>query len=135
VARGRRREPVWVDRLVVDAVHLDQLREHGGLPRLRDENALESALARAKNRWHHDPKVDLATLAAAYGWGMATSHPYRDGNKRVAFLTMATFVALNGSELESPEEEVVQVMLSVADRRCTERELADWVRAHLIAQR
>lgn len=35
-------EPVWLDRLVVDAVHLDQLREHGGLQGVRDENALES---------------------------------------------------------------------------------------------
>jgi len=74
----------------------------------------------------------VATLAAVYGWGLATSHPYRDGNKRIAFLTMAIFVELNGQELEAPEEEVVQVMLAVADRRCTERELAEWVRAHLI---
>ena len=37
-------EPRWVPRLVIEAVHLDQVREHGGLIGLRDENALESAL-------------------------------------------------------------------------------------------
>ena len=77
----------------------------------------------------------MATLAAAYGWGLANNHPYRDGNKRIAFLTMAIFVELNGHELEAPEEEVVQVMLAVADRRCTEGEFAEWIRAHLIKKR
>ena len=128
----RRREPVWVDRLVLDAVHLDQLREHGGLPGIRDENALESALARPQHRFHYESDSDVATLAAAYGWGLATSHPYRDGNKRVAFLATALFVELNGYVLEAPEEDVVQAMVAVAARRCGERALAAWVRAHLV---
>jgi death-on-curing protein len=135
VAKGRRREPLWIERLVVDAIHLDQLREHGGLPGLRDENTLEAALARPRNHRLYQPKADIATLAAAYGWGLVTSHPYRDGNKRVGFVTMATFVALNGYELEAPEEEVVQIMLAVAARRCTEPGLAAWVRAHLVEKR
>lgn len=127
----RRREPQWVDRVVVDAVHLDQLREHGGLRGLRDENALESALARPRNRWHYEPSIDVPSLAAAYGWSLATSHPYRDGNKRTAFLVMAIFAELNGYELVAPQEEVVQVMLAVAEGRCTESALADWLREHL----
>ena len=135
MAKKRRREPAWVDRLVIDAVHLDLLREHGGLAGLRDENALESALARPKNRWSYEVGVDIATLAAAYGWGLATGHPYRDGNKRVAFVTMATFVALNGYELEAPDEEVVQAMMSVAARHRSEHDLADWVGAHLVRRR
>jgi death-on-curing protein len=135
VAKKRRREPEWLERVVVDAIHLDQLREHGGLAGIRDENALESALARPRNRWHYEPKVDLPTLAAAYGWALVTSHPYRDGNKRVAFVAMAVFVELNGYVLEAPEEEVVQVMLAVADRRCTEKDLAEWVQAHAVKKR
>ena len=128
----RRREPAWVERLVVDAIHIEQLHEHGGLRGVRDYNALESALARPRNRWHYEPKTDLATLAAAYGWGLATSHPYRDGNKRVAFLTMAVFIELNGYQLQVAEEEVVRVMVAVAARTCTEHELAVWVRGHLV---
>jgi len=131
----RRREPQWVERVVVDAVHLDQLREHGGLPGIRDENALESALARPRNQWHYQAATDVAALAAAYGWGLANNHPYRDGNKRIAFLTMAIFVELNGHRLEAPEEEVVQAMLAVADRRCSEGEFAEWIRAHVVKKR
>ena len=102
---------------------------------MRDENALESALARPKNRWGYGPSVDLATLAAAYGWGLARSHPYRDGDKRVAVLAMAIFVELNGYELEAPEKEVLQVVLAVAEGRCAEKDLADWIRAHVRKKR
>ncbi len=127
----RRREPVWIERLVVDAIHFDQLREHGGLPGIRDENALESALVRARNRWHHEPDTDVATLAAAYGWGLATSHPFHDGNTRVAFLAMAVFIELNGYQLEVSDEEVVRLMVAVAAGSCTEEQLAVWLRGRL----
>jgi death on curing protein len=126
----RRREPLWVDRSVVDAIHYDQVREHGGLGGVRDENALESALARPKDQWHYEPKSDVPTVAAAYGWGLARSHRYRDGNKRVAFLVMATFLELNGWVLGATEPEVVQVMLAVAAGQGREPELADWIRSH-----
>lgn len=125
-------KPLWVSRLVLDAVHLDQLREHGGLPGVREENTLEAVLARAQQRRHYKPQSDLATLAAAYGWGLVTSHPYRDGNKRTAFLAMAIFLGLNGYDLEATQEAVVATMLAAAAGQLTETQLADWVRDHLV---
>lgn len=125
-------EPVWVPRLVLDAVHLDQLREHGGLQGIRDENALESALARARNKWAYESITDPALLAAAYGYGLATSHPYRDGNKRIAFLAMVIFLGLNGWDLDAPEPEVVSTMLTVASGQLPESELAEWLRKHRV---
>ena len=124
-------EPLWVERIVVDAVHFDQLREHGGLQGVRDESALESALARARNKWAHESERDLAVLAAAYGYGIATNHPYRDGNKRIAFLSMVIFLGLNGWDLDAPEPEVVSTMLALADHLCPEDELAQWLRNHM----
>ena len=50
-------EPAWLSRVVVDAIHSDQIREHGGLPGVRDENVLESALARPQQKWHHAGRV------------------------------------------------------------------------------
>ena len=126
-------EPIWVGRSVVDAVHLDQLRENGGLQGIRDENALASALARARNKWAYDSVHDPAVLAAAYGYGLATSHPYRDGNKRIAFLAMVVFLGLNGWDLEAPEAEVVSTMLELAAGQRSETELAKWLRAHMVA--
>ncbi|MEO7368883.1 MAG: type II toxin-antitoxin system death-on-curing family toxin [Gemmatimonadaceae bacterium] len=125
-------EPRWVSRLAVDAVHSDQLREHGGLAGVRDQNVLESALARARNKWGYENTSDFAVLAAAYGYGIATNHPYRDGNKRIAFLAMMIFLGLNGCELSASESDVVTTMLGVADGHMSEAELANWLKKHLI---
>lgn len=128
----RGQEPLWLDRVVVDSVHLDLLRSHGGTPGVRDEHALESALARPQQRWAYGRARDLSTLAAAYGFGLARNHPYRDGNKRIAFMAMAIFLGLNGYEIEADEGEVVRVMLNLAAGRISEVTLAKWVRSHLI---
>lgn len=119
-------------RLVVDTMHLDQLREHGGMPGIRDENALEAALARPQHRWHYEPDSDLSTLAAAYAFGLAKSNPFNDGNKRTAFLAAVVFLGLNGKELDASEAEVVQVMTALAAGSLTEQMLATWLRERLV---
>jgi death on curing protein len=125
------REPRWVPRLVVDAAHLDQLREHGGLPGVRDENGLEAALARPQQKWHYEPDSDLATLAAAYAFGLAKAHAFNDGNKRAAFLTAVIFLGLNGKDLDATESEVVQAMTALAAGSLSEPDMAAWIRERL----
>jgi death-on-curing protein len=126
-----RPEPRWVDSLVVEAVHLDLVRAHGGLPGLRDEHALEASLARARQRRAYDDAADVAALAAEYGFGLARNHPFHDGNKRVAFVTMGVFLGLNGYEMEAPEADVVTVMLNLAGGELSQDEMAEWIRSHL----
>ena len=127
---ARRTEPRWLSRVVVDAVHNDQLREHGGLTGIRDENVLESALARPQQKWHYADDADLATLAAAYGFGLVKNHPYRDGNKRIGFLAIATFLGINGYDLQATDGEVVAEFLNLADGRVSEEQLAVWITDH-----
>ena len=119
--------------LIAEAVHFDSIRSHGGLPGLRDENALESALARPRQRFAYEPQSDLASLAAAYGFGIARNHPFNDGNKRVAFVVMGVFLGLNGFEIEAPESEVVTMMLDLAAGESSEQQLAEWLRSRLVA--
>jgi death-on-curing protein len=117
----------------VEAVQLDLIREHGGMPGLRDEHALEAALARPLQRLAYQPEADLADLSAAYGHGLAHGHPFHDGNKRIAFVTMAVFLELNGVEFEADEAEVVTVMLGLAAGELSEEHLAAWVRSRTAA--
>jgi death-on-curing protein len=124
-------EPRWVPRLVIEAVHVDQVREHGGLIGIRDENALESALARARQRWTYEPESDLPRLAADYAFGIARNHPFRDGNKRVAFVAAVVFLGLNGLNLVAPEEEVVEKMLALAAGELDDEEVARWIRSRV----
>ena len=116
--------------MVVDAIHNDQLREHGGLPGVRDESALESALARPQQKWHSSDLTDVPMLAAAYAFGLVQNHPYRDGNKRIGFLAMVTFLGVNGHDFSATEAEVVAEILALADGSVSEEALADWIRQH-----
>jgi len=124
-------EPVWVARQVVEAAHLDQIREHGGLPGVRDANVLGAALARPQQKFAYDPDADLALCAAAYAYGIATSHPFNDGNKRSALIAMVVFLDLNGHALTASEMEVVPVILSLAAGELSEEALRAWVSEHM----
>lgn len=129
------REPRWVSRLVLETVHLDLLRTYGGMPGLRDKGGLESALARPQQKQAYEPDSDLPALAAAYGFGLARNHPFNDGNKRIAFVTMAVFLGLNGYDIEAPEAEVVTVMVGLAAGKISEGELANWLRSRISPSR
>lgn len=120
---------------MVDAIHLEQLREHGGLRGLRDDSALESALARPQHRWRYDPDVDVPGLAAAYAFGLTRDHPYRDGNKRTAFVAMVTFLGLNGWDFDAPETDVVTEIVRLAAGQVSEDQLAAWIRTHSVKRR
>ena len=126
----RPRTPRWLNRTVVDAIHADQLRQHGGLAGVRDENALESALAPAQQKWAYGEERDVAVLAASYGFGLVRNHPYRDGNKRIGFLALATFLGINGYALDATDADVVTTMVSLADGKLSEAQLASWIREH-----
>lgn len=129
----RRQEPRWLTRLVVDAIHNDQLREHGGLPGVRDEKVLESALVRPQQKWHYDNATDLASLAAAGAFGFVKNHPYRDGNKRIGFLTLVTFPGINSVEFDAAEADIVVTIVSLADGSASEEQLSQWIRQHVSA--
>lgn len=121
-------EPTWLSWRIVEAIHFDQMLQHGGSHGVKDIRLVESALARPRDKWQYE-RADLFMLAAAYGFGIARNHGFEDGNKRTAFLALYTFLGLNGYDLEAPEEEVVQVMTAVADGTLDEQGLADWIRS------
>ncbi len=121
-------------RVVVEAVQLDQVREHGGLIGLRDGDVLEAALVRARRRWTYEPGSDLPRLAACHTFGICSGHPFRDGNKRISFLTAVIFLGLNGLDLVAPDEEVVERMWALAAGKLDEEAIAEWFRSRIEAR-
>lgn len=119
----------WFTEDVVLAIHEEQLREHGGLPGVRDIGLLSSALTKAQQLAHYtDP--DACTLAAAYGYGMARNHPFLDGNKRTSFVLAETFLALHGFVLTADDEACYLSMLALAAGELTQEEFAAWLRTN-----
>jgi death on curing protein len=125
-------EPLWLTRAMVESMHADQVREHGGQIGLRDAGLRDSALARPKHSWAYEQDADVATLAAEYGFGIAKNHAFLDGNKRVAFVATNVFLLINGVEIDAPEPAVVDTMLRVADGRMSREQFAAWIRAALV---
>jgi death-on-curing protein len=123
---------VWVREDVVLALHLRQLAEHGGGEGIRDEGLLQSALARPQNLLAYgDPPPDLASLAAAYAYGMTRNHPFVDGNKRTALIVARLFLLLNGMNLVATQEEKYLTFVKLAAGELSEGELTNWIRVHL----
>jgi len=125
------REPVLVPSLVMESIHFEQLNEHGGSHGVRDQSALESALARAHHKHSYEEDADLADLAAAYAFGIARSHPFVDGNKRTAFVVADIFLGLNGYEIETTDEDVERTFIRLANGKVSEKKLAEWIREHM----
>ena len=124
-------EWVWVTAAVVLAVHDEQIAEHGGAAGTRDPGLLESALARPQNVAAYDPNADIAALAAAYAFGIARNHPFVDGNKRAALLSIVAFLGLNGIDFIADEAEAVVIIRDLAAGQGDQENLARWMRDNL----
>lgn len=123
---------VWLLEETITAIHHRQIAEHGGSEGLRDEGLLLSALARPQNLLAYgEPAPDLASLAAAYAYGIARNHPFLDGNKRTALVAARTFLILNGVDLEATQDDKVLTFLSLAEGAVSEVEVADWIRKRI----
>ena len=119
----------WVDKRALLLLHDESLAEHGGLPGLRDEGLLDSALARPTNLAAYGGP-DLIELAASYCVGLAKNHPFVDGNKRAALLAMGMFLYLNGHRLVASQADATLAILAVASSEWDESTLAAWLRLY-----
>jgi len=122
----------WVQRDTVFAVHDKQLAVHGGLDGIRNLNAVESALERAKNiDAYGNPPPDVADLAAAYIYGIATGHGFADGNKRSAWVIGRLFLMINNQTLVFDQVDAINFMMAVAAGTLSEPLAAQWIRQRL----
>ncbi|MDB5685690.1 MAG: death-on-curing protein, partial [Rhizorhabdus sp.] len=103
-------EWTWVGMAVVQALHDRQLAEHGGLPGIRDQGALESALARPINLAAYE-EPDAAALAAAYAFGLARIHGFADGNERSAWVVARLFLMTNGVSIAFDKGDALRMVL------------------------
>ena len=123
----------WIDRQLLTLLHDESLAMHGGATGLRDAGLLDSALARPLNLVAYgDP--DIAALAACYAFGLAQNHPFVDGNKRAAFLSLGLFLGINGYRLKASQAEATVLMFGLAAGEIDEPTLASWLRDNIAAR-
>ena len=124
--------PVWIDVTALRLLHGESLAEHGGLSGMRDEGLLMSALTRPQNLFAYEGITDIPRLAAAYAYGITKDHPFADGNKRAAFLSIGLFLALNSYSLQVEQQEAVKTVLALAAGDLDESELTAWIAKYTV---
>src|SRR3569833_2393303 len=106
-------QPLWISYEQAIAIHARQLRRFGGASGLRDEGMLRSALERPGNKWSYE-QASLPELAAAYAFGLAKNRAFVDGNKRIAFMAMMTFLVKNGVPFSPDPAHATKIILGLA---------------------
>ena len=115
----------------VTALHSALIREFGGIDGIRDEGLLESALAAPFQTFGGEPVYpSLQAKAAQLGFGLIRNHHFVDGNKRIGAHTMLVFLAVNGIELRYEQQELIDIVLSVAAGQIDRQGLLQWILDH-----
>jgi len=120
-------EPCWLTREAVLAIHAQLLARFGGSSGIRDDNMLESALAKPR-QLHAYGQPNAYEMAAAYAFGIVKNHPFIDGNKRAGFVAAYTFLGINGIDFTASEEEAVIFTRGLAAGDVTIEEYTLWLR-------
>ena len=120
-------EPRWLTLREVLVAHERQLARFGGPEGIRDRGGLESARGRPINKWQYE-QADLAVCSAAYAYGIARNHPFVDGNKRAAFVSLVLFLRLNGIAFHPDQAQAVVIIQDLAAGIVNEEGFGRWIR-------
>jgi death-on-curing protein len=119
-------EPVFLSLDEVLEMHEQQIDRYGGSPGLRDVDGLESALATPQATFGGEfLHASIPAMAAAYLFHLCQNHAFIDGNKRVGANAAITFLLMNDWELSFSQEELVEVVLSVASGKLSKAQLTE----------
>jgi death on curing protein len=123
-------ERVYLTVAEVVAIHHHQIEEYGGLHGLRDQGALEAAVFRPQTGYYND----LSEEAAALFESLVNNHAFLDGNKRVGFAAMHTFLLLNGFDLNVSSKVAYEFMVkTMEDGKFRFALLRDWIAERLMS--
>jgi len=104
-------ERVYLTVAEVIAIHHHQIEEYGGIHGLRDQGALEAAVFRPQTGYYND----ISEEAAALFESLVNNHAFLDGNKRVGFAAMHTFLLINGFDLNATSKAAFQFMITALE--------------------
>jgi death-on-curing protein len=116
----------------VIAIHAAVIAAHGGDPGVHDLGLVDSAVAQPRMTYDGvDLYPSLPEKAATLGFSLTANHGFKDGNKRVGFTAMDTFLRLNGYRTAADVDNAEAISLAVADHKMSRDEYTEWVRQHV----
>ena len=122
-------DPLFLTLEEVLQLHAESLEHFGGSAGVRDLTLIESAIATPRQMFGGEYlHRDLASMAAAYLFHLASNHGFIDGNKRVGARAAYMFLALNGCEVDFPLDETEQIVLGVAKGEVSKEQVEIFLR-------
>lgn len=120
---------MWVPSVqdVLD-VHHEVLLEGEGVPGVLQRGPLEAVIERT--RWGPFESGDLSERAAYLVRGIASDHPFVDGNKRTAYQAVDLFLRENGDEIDAGKDEIIETMVSIARGYLDIEAIQTWIDQH-----
>ena len=113
----------------VPEIPQDQVARYGGASGIRDIELLKSALgipsATYGGQFQH---TAIFEMAAAYLFHLVKNHPFVDGNKRTGAVAALIFLALNNFDVDSPEDDLAEMVLAVARSDLDKADVAVFIR-------
>lgn len=111
----------------VRILHQSSIDQFGGHPGVKNEGLLLSALGQVEagfgDEYFHQ---DLYAMAAAYLFYLVKNHAFHDGNKRIAALTAAVFLQVNGLMVTADEDEFEKLVMDAAQSLVTKDQIAQF---------
>jgi death-on-curing protein len=103
----------------------------GGGEGLRSYDSLASAVYQPRQTFGGDDLYPtIPEKAGAYGFGIAESQAFIDGNKRTAAIAMLAFLDLNGYDFYQTDEEIEQMFVDLGADVIGQGEFVGWVCNH-----
>ena len=109
-------------------LHSQLLAATGGLDGIRDEGLLDSALESPYSGFaDREFYPSVQAKAARLAFGLVSSHPFVDGNKRIGIMAMLVLLSINGIELDTTNDELVGLGLGLAQGTIDTDGVLDWI--------
>ena len=122
-------EPLFLTLDEVLQLHAEALEHFGGAQGIRDITLVESAIATPRQAFGGQYlHPDLASMAAAYLFHLASNHAFVDGNKRIGARAASVFLALNGCEVDLPLDATESLVLGVAKGEISKEQVTAFLR-------
>lgn len=114
---------------LVDA-HKILIAETGSPEGIRNIEGLAASIARAEQiRAYTGGQPTIFHLTASIAFGIVKMHhPFVDGNKRVAFISILMMLELNGYYFDASEHDAADTILAVAAGEMTENKFVEWIK-------
>ena len=105
----------------------------GGSPGLLDQGLLESAvLGCCQSFGGDDLYPTVIEKAARLAYAICKNHPFVDGNKRVAVVSMLVLLRMNSIVLSYTQSELVILGIGIADGGISYKAILMWIHAHSV---